>query len=130
MPRWFAWLQGRGKDVPRRERQSSTPAPLRATRSFGGKGGPRQRPGLDATHLIADPEGVRNKFAGSLEGADNHQNHDPDHQKRRDFVGDAIETRRARVPIQGKVLSPHRQAAMIGRQQQHEDKFGVEPPVL
>ena len=25
--------------------QSSTPAPLRATRSFGGEGGPRQRPG-------------------------------------------------------------------------------------
>ena len=78
-----------------------------STRSFGGKGGPRQRPELDATHLIADPDGGRNSFAAISKRPDDHQNHDADHQQRRDLVGNAVETRRPRVPIHGKVLGPY-----------------------
>ncbi len=74
---------------------------------FGRKAGSRQRPGMDATRLIADPQrDAERDLNSSLERADNHQNDDQDHQDGGDLVNDAVETRAPRVSIRREVLGP------------------------
>ena len=113
--RSFGMWVFRGRGICLGREAGLKPDPRRFDPIFQGFFGPRQRSRIGCDSSYSRPNGrAEQSYRPCSKWPHNHQNHDANHEQRRNFVYHAVETRIVRVAILREVLGPFGEHAVKG----------------